>query len=1694
MKKRLISFILMLVMLVSLFSVFATTASADAQVTTVTVAKGDTVLSICQAKGIDFYTYKNLIMKLNGFTNENAFNHIAVGTQLSLPVSNQAAAALANGGVTTATTGAAVAGATTGGLTTGTVSSLPSGDHVAYYLATYTVQKGETIGGIYGNWGLSYKTYENQIVKLNNLRSVNAIQAGKTLLLPTTNPGLAGATYTTVMAHPMRHGDSAYNIVCSDYGLNYNSAQAMLQTLNNRTNLGSFRVGEILYIPVPGVVTAGTSVNNGSSSTTGTVNTSGYYNLVSETPKNGSFDLQVNGKSVKTASAGQLVSIIPVPDTGYAVDTIRVSKVGDAATTAPVTNNSFVMPAYSAIVSVTFKQAKQSEIKIDSSANGGVIAMVDNTPVGKAYAGTQVTVKTTPATGFMLDHIRVTYNDYRDSVAVENGKFTMPNFPVTVTATFKIDPDYNPAKGNRIFTDVANATVTAKLGTTATEYAKAGERVTLEVTPKENYVLESIKVYYDDFTKTVALDNMSFDMPNGPVTVVAIVKPTSSAKFAINVAENPDGNVKITVDGKEVSSASPGQTVKVEGSSSRAYYYYLTTVTKVGDSSTVINLGEGNTFTMPEHAVNVSVKFYIYRRVVLDSSNGTLGSFNVTAANGTVITSCGAGVVLRVNTWGIKNGYSTGTISLHYADGSSYTLVNTNEFVMPDCDVRVRVDFKPSVKLVGHPATDSAGTCPSWGNSYTVLGRTLADKAGTAGQTVEMWAAGGSTIVVKPSANIGYELDKIYYTYDGGAAHDAYWNAQTGNWQFELPKLGESLSYNRVDLFVRFREIASYTITSDPLNKDNSWGSVSYMTSLGYTDSVAAKSKVWIRPDVKSEYTLDWNKVKIFDADGKEITAECSYDPIDHSFVMPEKNVTVYFKDAVKTQMHNIYYQRITSDGTNIAKGVVKCTINNVTYTDFTGYSGMGELLAPDKSPLYVRVGTSVTVAHESTPGYYLKDIHVYPYDPNTGKPDTANEIKVTQSGEATCFFTMPFEDVVIIPTYTDDYFKIDAKPSANGVYTIPASAQLSTGAEITDVKPAAGYVLGKVYMSYIDANGLPREKQLVTEKNAAGNYVVRPDSLPQSAVTVEVEFVPVSQGLRIVYEFGTDISSFSTSNSYKVDVFVDGEKQTVDRNTGIDDSSMNPNPKFLQDTITNGVGTGKTVVVRENTNGKDDRFEIKNIWVLYNSNSDAAERHTNGDYYFTMPSVETGACEIHVRYALKDSNKYDLVANVTGGTITAINDSTPNASSATAAIGIGSEITVKVKVNAGYEVPAGTLPEATVTYKDMDGVMQEAKVQGKPQSNPSDPTDTWYEFTFGTADKMPAITGKPQSDVMFNLALNKIPGAESSVQRLTDAPEIKVTNNTSTDGKIRVGDTVTVTPADSSKVISKVVLWDGDSATKKDITETIKPVVTATSVTFVVPDKTAVAPSGVYVALSLEGAPAGIKLATVGSGTATMAVTDLIPNEGGTVKAGDCVTVTATADKDAYDVGSSLKVVVDGKELTSIKDYGNGTYQFIVPDGAKNIEVTVTFALNKHEITVNGDTSVILKVGDKKVTTVASGDTLLVCPPEGKRITSLTHSYTAYVDGKEVEIKDKTAEAQRAWEKNKDGSDNTNGYIQIKLDKPIKVGAKITINVSLDNAVKTASVSAASAPAAVAGTLPAPAPDTASLPQPDSAGYLSLG
>lgn len=1609
MKKRLISFVLMLVMLVSLCSVMPMSASADAQVTTVTVANGDTVLGLCQKLGVDFYTYKELIMKLNGFTSESAFNKISVGSKISLPISNQAAANLAGTVGTTVATGT-TAGAASSGLTVGSVSSLPTGDYVAFYLATYTVQKGETLSSIYSSLGASYKTYANQLVKLNNLSSVNAIREGKTLLLPTTNPSIPGASYTTVMAHVMRSGDSAYNIVCSEYGLNYNSVQTMLQALNNRTDMGSFRIGEILYIPVTGVVSATTTVTPGvGSTTTGSVSTSGAYNLVSQTPSNGTFDLQVGGKSAKSATAGQTVTIAATPDTGYAVDTVSVTKVGDSSVSVSVSNNTFVMPSYSVTVGVTFKQSKQSDITVESAKNGGVSVMVDNTTVTKAYAGSKVTVRTTPNAGFMLDHVRVTYNDKRDSIAVENNVFTMPNFGVTVTAVFKVDPDYNPSAGNKIYTEVSNATVTAKIGEKAVDSAKAGDRVTLDVTPKANYTLESIKVYYDNFKKTVTLDKMSFTMPDEPVTVVAVVKPTADATFAINVVENSEGKVKITVDGKEATSAKAGQTVKVEGTSSKDFYYYLTTVTKVGDSSVGLNLGENNTFTMPDYAVDVRVKFYIYHNIVLDSSSN--GSYNVISVlNGQTVTRCGAGVELKVNTWGIKDNMSQSDIVLTYTDGSTYTLTDTDKFIMPDCDVRVHVNFTKNTKLVAHSIGDHNKSYTNWGNTYTVLGRTLNDKGN---YPVEIFTGRGNTVTVTPSANIGYQLKSMYYlkNTDASTKTEITYNSRTGKYQFELP------SVDRVDLYVEFEEMPRYSATL--YYGDNLGGSAELYTSLAAADEIAPKSLVWLRVSTKTGYEFGYSKVRILkDEAGKkmselqDVTKELSFDPVTYRFTMPAYDIIVDLSTAFASNEHNIYYQRITSeDGSNTAKGTIKLTIDNVTYENFTGYDGK-MVLIEGSSAKDVKAGTSVIVSHQSEKGYYLDHIEV--------RGDVSGEsIKVTALSETTSYFTMPYESVTIIPIYQDDYFSINAAPAENGSFSVASSAKMSESDPnnlITDIKPADGYRLAKIVMSYTAANGAQVEEEI--KPNDKGEYRVLPKSLPKTAVVVSVTFeAKIQEGLQIEYIFDEGINP-STSNVYYVDLAVDGKTQPITRG-----SVVSGEPDEVDYSATSDIRTGKTVVITRHMENTDTRFDIENIWVTYNGGKDAAYEYTNGQCFFTMPEIAEGKdCTIHVKYKLKEELKYNLEVSIDGAELEV--NGTAVESGKVLPVVLGTDVTLKAKAREGFE---GT-PTLKIT---VDGTAYSPEMQ---KIATDDAEIDVYQCIFGSSayanDKIPAILSAPKSNVKVEISYKEKELPPVTVTFAGDTADYAVYD---AEGKHISGDASSVTLKPNTPLTVKLVndskLFDtvGIAA---DYTSEAAPDFAADArettvlvlkkdctLTVTTKDKPADPIAPVPMTITL---PDGFELALTEGDNITKT------ESGYTVVPGTDVLVRVTAEEgtDTYDKTLKAEVKFNGEKLEDkyVTDKYSTAEQYIWSFHASEVgkvskvDVTVTASANRHGIDKQktGDGVTFQRVnadGSRtNVTKAASGERIVAIAPEGKYIESLTGYYIekpaeGKTDGTKVEF-----------------------------------------------------------------------------------------
>jgi LysM repeat protein len=257
MRKKLISLLLTLVMAVGMVLTMSATAFAEPAVTIVTVAKGDTVTSICKKYGVDYYTYKKIIMALNCVSDESEFSKIKVGGQFVVPVSEAAAISLSNaaGSVTiTGSTGAQTSGSTSTAKEPGLATQIPATDSVGYYIVSYTVESGDTINNIYKSWGLGYKTYTNQILGLNNISGFNKISVGKQLLLPTTVVATGTDVRYTVMKHVMKSGETVYNVVTSGYGLSYSANQEMLKLINGKDNLAAFKVGETLYIPVSGVV------------------------------------------------------------------------------------------------------------------------------------------------------------------------------------------------------------------------------------------------------------------------------------------------------------------------------------------------------------------------------------------------------------------------------------------------------------------------------------------------------------------------------------------------------------------------------------------------------------------------------------------------------------------------------------------------------------------------------------------------------------------------------------------------------------------------------------------------------------------------------------------------------------------------------------------------------------------------------------------------------------------------------------------------------------------------------------------------------------------------------------------------------------------------------------------------------------------------------------------------------------------------------------------------------------------------------------------------------------------------------------------------------------------------------------------------------------------------------------------------
>jgi hypothetical protein len=367
MMKKIKRILLALCVAAMLLSCMGAFAFAENDYVEYTVKGGDTVLNICASLKIDFFANEKWITEVNNIGN---YNNIKAGKVLYLPTfdttkdptramhAKEDVKKLVTANETAAKAAAKAAATPTPVGTTG------SGDPIVSYLISHKLETGETVASVCAKLGVDFDANADKIKKLSGITNYYHVPAGKVVVIPSlTVP--TGSDYTAIVAHQVKGGETVGSI-CSSYKLEYAKVEAQLKALNNTENLNRISTGQTFYLPVSGGAASGTAATGGTTAanagaaagTNAAANTAGAnvktYKIGKQTSAHGSFQLQVGGKNITEAGAGNSVTIVATPDTGYKVYSVTVTKAGTEQA-LPVGNMVFIMPNYDVTVSVTFK-------------------------------------------------------------------------------------------------------------------------------------------------------------------------------------------------------------------------------------------------------------------------------------------------------------------------------------------------------------------------------------------------------------------------------------------------------------------------------------------------------------------------------------------------------------------------------------------------------------------------------------------------------------------------------------------------------------------------------------------------------------------------------------------------------------------------------------------------------------------------------------------------------------------------------------------------------------------------------------------------------------------------------------------------------------------------------------------------------------------------------------------------------------------------------------------------------------------------------------------------------------------------------------------------------------------------------------------------------------------------------------------
>ena len=684
MKKRFISMLLAVLLVVSLFAGTSVSAYADGEYKTVsyTLVKGDTLLQICNNMGLNFYTCQTAINKLNNFTSEAQYRKLYVGQVIKLPATNEDAAKIASSYISGSTGSGTVVntGSSTG--STGSVSG-----NVAYWLIPYTIQRGETVVGVCNTLGISFNTYSSQIMKINNISSWNKVAAGKTLLLPTAVKPAAGISCYAVIAHKVAQGETTYGI-CQNYGISYTSNASLMQALNPSVNFNFIKYNTNMLVPVPTVITAGSSnsgsnsgsnnsgSNSGSNNSGSNSGSSGSdsgsstktYSISASSNGGGSVSFTVNGKSATAAAAGSTVTIKATPQAYKSLESVSVVTADNSAVIA-VSNNTFTMPESNVKVTAKFSSSGYY-MGIVNAGGGTASTYVDGVATDRAVKGATVKVYANPSSGYSLTDITVKKADSAKTVVASGLKsgdsFTMPDCKVMIYVTFT---------GAQTYSLKSEATTNGSfslqvLGTTVTK-AAAGSTVKVVTSPNAGYAVDKIEVIDDSSKQQINYNNSdSFTMPYSSVTVkVTFVRSVDTYKVTVSTVKGGNASVDHTT-------AKGGETIKLSPTAYSGYVFDYFTITYNGG---IVEEKRGTLeFLMPYSDVTVTPVFRTRATVLtINNTDASIATVTVKDGSGNVVNSGS-----NVQTWStysletnmLQSGYNV-VISVNgqQISGSSFT-------------------------------------------------------------------------------------------------------------------------------------------------------------------------------------------------------------------------------------------------------------------------------------------------------------------------------------------------------------------------------------------------------------------------------------------------------------------------------------------------------------------------------------------------------------------------------------------------------------------------------------------------------------------------------------------------------------------------------------------------------------------------------------------------------------------------------------------------------------------------------------------------------------------------------------------------------------------------------------------------------------------------------------------------------------